>query len=105
MNDKEFQTLYAHLVSGAGAIIDGKHHDYADTDRLSAFKKASELWSKLTGKSMYPFEAALFLELLKLVRYVNLYEKCGNPKNESFSNNVVDGINYWALMEACRVES
>ena len=59
MNDKEFQSLYARLVSGAEAIIDGKHHDYADTDRLSAFKKVSELWSKLTGKSMYPFEAAL----------------------------------------------
>lgn len=104
MNDEQFQSLYRTLVRDAGAIIDGKHHDYADTDRLSAFKKVAELWSKLTGKSMYPFEAALFLELLKLVRYVNLYEKCGNPKNESFTNSVVDGINYWTLMEACRIE-
>jgi len=102
MKDEGFNEIAKRIFERASRLLIPKGKDYGDEDRLRNFKNVAAAWSILTGKSMTPVEAALFLELLKLDRYMNLYAKRVAAKNESVEDTTVDGINYWALMEACR---
>ena len=102
MIEKEFGDFVMKLLWKAEHLLYRKGHDYGDEDRLRNFKHVSKMWSILTGKKMTPVEAALFLLLLKIDRYMNLYKKGAEAKNEPIEDTVVDGINYWLLMEANR---
>ena len=102
MNEEKLREDVMKILWKAEHLLYRKGHDYGDEDRLRNFKHVSKMWSILTGKEMTPTEAALFLLLLKIDRYMNLYKKGEEALNESVEDTVVDGINYWLLMEANR---
>jgi len=86
-------------------ILELKGHDYANKeDRLRNFKNVARVFSSFTGKEIKSVEAAFFLVLLKLDRYMNLYRSGVEAKNEPIRDTVVDLINYVLLMEMCRLE-
>lgn len=112
MTKREFDTMAKELREAAAVLLGSKGNDYGDTNPLRNFQNVARMWSTLTRKTMTSTEVALVLLLVKLDRFANLAwpglssSFVGKtPCHETIRDTIIDGLNYWTLMEACRTDT
>lgn len=89
------------IVEKAKSLLRGKGADYGE--RGKNFREAAVVASILRGKEIDAMDVAACLIGVKCSRYGNLTGGTGKtPANEGVLDTVVDGINYFALLEELR---
>lgn len=93
MNKQEQESKFDTFSFKMKEVLLSKGDDYADTDRLSNFKKVAAMCN------LKPEQVVLVLVATKVARLGALLSSQNDPKHESISDSVLDLANYSALME------
>jgi len=103
LNRIRLQALSNLITEQAKNLSLTKGHDYAtQEDVIDNFKKQTIICEALELDDS-PKAQAVRLLIVKLIRIANLWKK-DTPKNESIVDSIVDGVNYFILSEACRLD-
>jgi len=86
-----------------------KGSDYANDDCLANFKATAEVMLALKRNGMEidlttPHGVAIFHQILKMLRRLNLYQKKTAPENESLDDTFLDASNYLDLEKECYID-
>jgi hypothetical protein len=110
MKPSEYEKIVKDSVTRRLELSRKKRADYAgDEDVLANFKRLAEavrilriprLWDKNPALAY-----ALFMDIMKTDRMINILIKEGNPENESMQDSWDDKKNYTDLAEALFVEA
>ncbi len=105
MNNRDFLIFTHNIIHNATNILSAKGHDYSSNDdRLINFKRVAKSFSTLTGKEFSAYDAALYIQLIKIDRINNLTLSGKTPNNESIMDSMIDEFNYLLLKYACLQE-
>lgn len=86
-----------------------KGHDYANKDVLANFKASAAVYKALKDYDMEidlttAHGVAMWYQILKILRRLNLYKKGVTPKNESLEDTIDDNSNYLDLERECFID-
>ncbi len=92
MNKQQQETHLTAFQEKMASVMMGKGDDYADSDRLSNFKKAGAICG------LSPEQNCLSLIATKVAR-LGVLLKGAEPNNESVRDSVLDLANYAVLLD------